>query len=214
MFRQSGRARDDLIEHSAQTRTIDCPGLHGEADDAASELIHHDHHPMRLEGQRFTTKEIDAPETILRMSEEAEPGPTVRAARRPPVFGEHTSHHILVDLNTEYEGDLLSDTPAAEARVPPLHLDDRRDQFWARPLRTRSPPPPRREEQPILSTYQGPVKHHERRRLQHDGRTQQATRPHQPSAKAGNAVVPKLNPLRFAAFPAKLPHRGERQYRR
>lgn len=38
------------------------------------------------------------------------------------------SHHILVDLDTEYAGDLLSDAPAAEARIPPLHLDDRHTQ--------------------------------------------------------------------------------------
>ncbi len=54
------------------------------------------------------------------------------------MFGEYTSHNILIDLDTEYEGDLLSDAPAAEARVPPFHFDDRRDQFWARPFRARS----------------------------------------------------------------------------
>lgn len=37
-----GHARDDLIKHSAQGRTIDCSWLHGEADDAASELVHDD----------------------------------------------------------------------------------------------------------------------------------------------------------------------------
>jgi len=34
------RTRDYLIEHSAEGRTIDRPWLHGEADDAAGELIH------------------------------------------------------------------------------------------------------------------------------------------------------------------------------
>ena len=69
------------------------------------------------------------------MAEEAEPGRTVGAARRPTVFREYTSHNILIDLDTEQEGDLLSDTPAAEARVSPFHFDDRCDQFWARPFR-------------------------------------------------------------------------------
>jgi hypothetical protein len=45
------------------------------------------------------------------------------------------STRILVDLDTEYEGDLLSDAPAAEARIPLLHLDDHRinsalGSFW------------------------------------------------------------------------------------
>jgi len=35
------------------SRTIDRPGLHGKADDAASEPIHH---PMHLEDQRFATQ--------------------------------------------------------------------------------------------------------------------------------------------------------------
>jgi hypothetical protein len=89
------------IRHKAGPSTA--PGLHGEADDAASELIHHYHHPVRLENQRFGAKEIDTPETILRMSEEGEPGRTVGAVSRSTVFGEHASHDILVDLNTEYK---------------------------------------------------------------------------------------------------------------
>ena len=39
-------AGDHLIEHAAEGRTIDDAGLHGEANDAASELIHNDHHPV------------------------------------------------------------------------------------------------------------------------------------------------------------------------
>src|SRR5829696_8389929 len=98
VLRQCGCARDHLIKHSAQGRTIDHAWLYGEADDAASELIHDHHHPVRVEDQRFTTKEIDAPEAVLGMPEEAEPGRTVVAAPRPTVFREYTSHNILVDL--------------------------------------------------------------------------------------------------------------------
>lgn len=52
------------------------------------------------------------------MPEEGELGRTVGAAGWPTVFGQHPPHHILVDLDTEYEGDLLSDASAAEARLP------------------------------------------------------------------------------------------------
>ena len=48
------------------------------------------------------------------MSEESQPGRPVGAAGRSTVSGEYTSHNILVDLDTEYEGDLLSDAPAAK----------------------------------------------------------------------------------------------------
>ena len=72
------------------------------------ELIHHHHHPVRLQNQRLTTKKIDAPETVLRMAEEGKPRRTVRAPSRSTVFGGHPPHHILVDLDTEYEGDLLA----------------------------------------------------------------------------------------------------------
>lgn len=101
VLRECRRTGDHLIEHAAEGRTIDHARLHGEADDAASELIHDDHHPMGFEDQRFTTKEIDAPEAVLGMSEEGEPGRTVRAACRSTVFGEYTSHNILVDLDIE-----------------------------------------------------------------------------------------------------------------
>ena len=73
------------------------------------------------------------------MSEEGKPGRAVGAARRSTMFGEYTSHNILVNLDTEHESDLLSDAPAAKARVPPFHFDDRCDQFWARPFRARFP---------------------------------------------------------------------------
>ena len=100
-LRQCRYAGDHLIEHAAERRTIDYPGLHSEADDAASELIHDDHYPMALEDQRFTTKEIDTPEAVLGVSEEREPGRTVGTVGRPTAFREYTSHNILVDLDTK-----------------------------------------------------------------------------------------------------------------
>jgi hypothetical protein len=54
-----------------------------------------------LDAQKLTTKDIDAPQAALGISEEGEPGRTVGAACRPAVFGEHTSHNIFVDLDTE-----------------------------------------------------------------------------------------------------------------
>jgi hypothetical protein len=69
------------------------------------------------------------------------------------MFGEYASHNILVDLDTEYEGDLLSDAPAAEARVPPFHFDDRCNQFWARPFRAALASPSWRKEQAVFAIH-------------------------------------------------------------
>jgi hypothetical protein len=77
--------------------------LHGEADDAASELIHDDHHPVGFEDQRFTAKEIDAPEAVLGMSEESEPGrPFGPGFRRP--FGVKGQRYFLFTNASPHEG--------------------------------------------------------------------------------------------------------------
>ncbi|MET0985761.1 MAG: hypothetical protein ABW034_10180 [Steroidobacteraceae bacterium] len=38
--------------------------------------------------------------------------------------GEQTAHDILVDLDTEYEGKLLSDPPTSESRIAAFHFND------------------------------------------------------------------------------------------
>ena len=53
----------------------------------------------------------------------------MRAGPRPAVLGEHTAHDILVDLDAEYESELLSDPLAAKSRVSVLHLNDGGDQL-------------------------------------------------------------------------------------
>jgi hypothetical protein len=44
--RRSQCCSDCLVEHTAGSRTIDRTCAHGETDDSARELIHHDHHPV------------------------------------------------------------------------------------------------------------------------------------------------------------------------
>jgi hypothetical protein len=43
---------------------------------------------------------------------------------------EYALDNILIDLDAECTRDLLSNLPAAEARVSPLHLDNRANQFF------------------------------------------------------------------------------------
>ena len=44
---------DGVVEHSAQRYPIYRTCLNAEADDPASEQIHHDHHPVGLQRDRF-----------------------------------------------------------------------------------------------------------------------------------------------------------------
>jgi hypothetical protein len=44
--RSSQCPSDCMVEHAADCGTIDRTCAHGETDDSARELIHHDHHPV------------------------------------------------------------------------------------------------------------------------------------------------------------------------
>jgi hypothetical protein len=103
--------------------------------------------------------------------------------------GENPSHHVLVDGNSESQGNLLGDARTAPGGIALLHLDDGFHEllvgsFWAGP-----PLAPGREEAAILSVPQGLVEAQEGRRLQNDGRTDQAGRPHQQSAPTGDEAI-------------------------
>ena len=66
-----GRAR--LVEQATQSDTIDVASMHAKADDAPSELIHDDAHPVALQKNRFTPKQINALEAVLRVFQESQP---------------------------------------------------------------------------------------------------------------------------------------------
>ena len=75
-------ASDRVIEHPACRNAIDVGGFDAEADDAAAENVHDQHHPMAAQDDRFAAKEIYAPQTTFRVGDECEPGWT-RGARAP-----------------------------------------------------------------------------------------------------------------------------------
>src|SRR5215471_16785419 len=52
----------------------------------------------------------------------------------PVVSGQDTAHHILVDLDSECQRDLLGNARTAPAGVPPFHCDDGVDEFLVRSL--------------------------------------------------------------------------------
>ena len=108
--------------------------LDTEADDPAAKDIHDQHHPMAAQQDRFDTEQIDAPQAVLGVANEGQPGWTVGSGMvRTVVPGEHAAHDIFVDLYAKGVSDLLGDAKAAEHRIAPFHLHDcRANHDWHR----------------------------------------------------------------------------------
>ena len=51
-----------------------------------------------------------APQTVLHVTKEGEPGRASRIRFRPVMNAQDTANHILVDFNAESQGDLLGDS--------------------------------------------------------------------------------------------------------
>ena len=123
-----------VVEHSAQRYSIDISSLYSEADDPASELIHHDEYPVRLQHDGFTAKEINAPKAILYVTKEGQPRRASDSRRRSIVFGEHPADHVLVDLDAEGPRNDERDLRTTEPWIALLELDDRSDKLGDGPL--------------------------------------------------------------------------------
>jgi hypothetical protein len=65
------------------------------------------------------------------VTKDREPGRPRRVWFRLVPSRENASHHILVDGNTEGQGDLLRDPWTSPDRVPLFHVDDRSDDLLA-----------------------------------------------------------------------------------
>src|SRR5262249_42890769 len=62
------------IEPATECRSVDDASMNSESDDAPSVLIHNDQHPVRPQGHRFTSEQINAVKAIFRVTDEGEPG--------------------------------------------------------------------------------------------------------------------------------------------
>ena len=125
-----------LIEHAAKVRTVDVFAADAESDDAAGEHIDDHKDPMAAEQYRLATKQIHAPEAVVGLREEGEPGGT-RGTRMiwAVLRREDSTHDVLINLNAECMRDLLGNALMAESGVTELHLEDGRDDFLRRTLR-------------------------------------------------------------------------------
>ncbi len=69
-------ASNGVVEHSAKGDTVDRAGMQAKPDDPTSVLIYEDQFPVSPQHGRFAAKEVRAPETLLDVSEESQPGQT------------------------------------------------------------------------------------------------------------------------------------------
>ncbi len=65
--------RDSLVEHATKGNTVDIASVDAKADDAPTELIHDNEHPVALQKNGFTPKQVNAPEAVLRVPDEGQP---------------------------------------------------------------------------------------------------------------------------------------------
>ena len=132
------RAEISVTKHPAGRRTIWRAATHGKSDDPPRALVHDGHHPVRPEDQRLTAKQVDAPETVLAVTEKCQPGWTPGAWVWPVVPGQSAAHQVFVHGDIESQGHLIRDPLVAEARIPSLHLHDGGNQLGRRALWPRS----------------------------------------------------------------------------
>jgi hypothetical protein len=150
------------IEHPAQRHAINHAAVHAKSDDPTRALVHHDKNPDRPQDCGFASKQIETPQTVLRMTEQGEPRRPSRVWVRLVPHGENAPNHVLVDGNAECQGDLLRDPWTTPRGIPLFHLDDGGHHFlvgsfWARLLAHR-----RREQEPIFPRLQRSMQPEER----------------------------------------------------
>src|SRR5262245_39854043 len=69
-----GVAARRAIEHSTQRGAVHDAAMHAKAHNATRGVVHHDEHPMRPQDRRFAPKQVETPQTVLRVTEDREPG--------------------------------------------------------------------------------------------------------------------------------------------
>src|SRR6266852_3724513 len=83
----------------------------------------------------FAAEQVDAPQTILHVTDECQPRGTVGSGVAwSIVLREHAAHDILVHIDVEDMRYLLGDAYTAEPWVAALQLNDRPNEFCRRPF--------------------------------------------------------------------------------
>src|SRR5579862_7622028 len=123
------------IRQSTMPSTV--PAFYSKTDDSASALIHHHQYPIRSQTNRFALKQVDAPQTVLHISNEREPGWTAFRRHRVGMLGQNASDSILINTGPKRQIDLVRNMWTSPGRITLLHLNNRTDQFACRTFRTQ-----------------------------------------------------------------------------
>jgi hypothetical protein len=123
-----------VVEHATDRHAVDVRGLDANADDPAREQIHYEHDPVALEHNRFTSEQIDAPQAVLHVSDEREPGGSLISGGRSEMPSEDAADDIFVDLDAKRVSNLLGNSRTPESRIAALHVEDRRDELLRGPF--------------------------------------------------------------------------------
>jgi hypothetical protein len=141
------------------------------------------------------------------MAEKGEPGWTLRLRVWSVVNLQDTTNHIPINLDAECQCDLLGDAGTAPVGIPPFHLHNGLDEFFARSFWARSMAVPGRKQLAIFSFLQQLVEIQQSGRLQNDGRTKKACWAHEKGAQAGYDPIRRAqvgSPLAAAIQDQKL----------
>src|SRR5262249_1720659 len=84
-------------------------------------IHHHDQNPVCCQGGRFAPKQVAAPQAVLRVAEEGEPGWTSGISVRPVMNAQDTTDNIPVHVNAESQGDLLGNAGTTPGTITLFH---------------------------------------------------------------------------------------------
>src|SRR5450755_2747399 len=133
MFRER-LSRYGSVEYATDRHAVEVCRLDADADDPACEEIHDNHDPVAPEHNGLTSEQIDAPQTVLHVSDEREPGWTIASRGTSEMLSEDAAHDVFVDLDPKRVRNLLGNSRTTEARIAVLHFQDRRDEFLRGPF--------------------------------------------------------------------------------
>jgi len=131
--------------------------VNAKSNDSAGELVHDDQHPMRPYRRRLTSEEIDGPKAVFCVARKGQPRGAGPLRIRPVLSGKDTANHVLVDLNSESQCDLLGYSGTAPGGIALLHLDHRFNQIFAPSFWAGFAGAFRGEQQTVLTILNGMV---------------------------------------------------------
>ena len=152
------RANYDGVEHLAQGLAIDYLRLHPESNESTCELIHHHEHPMALKRHGLTSEEIHAPQTILHLTQEREPGRPITTRFWSGVFNQNSSNHVFIERDPKGPRNDQGHSGAAEAGIAAFEFHNGPNECVRRTFRPWLRSSLRREQHLIFSANEALMK--------------------------------------------------------